>query len=318
MVDFKYLTLGLDAMARAHRMSAMAGHLGAAVIAGYFVGEQRPDLEPEVYRGIEGDLERIIAGGSVFGRKMSRTAPLSDRELFAPLPGAKADPALIASLPEALGRNIDRPRQSGHNVIFASIAIRALTEHPELATGPRVDGIRKLIALFDGAHPGTGYFGKGKGRIRGDEVELDDDDGTPEYSDLEGMAAAVIDELIAQDPAVHRQGYGGLVHVINHAAAVADLARFGGADLVPRAVAAHRRHLRLWRNLPDLADELGPVPVSKFTPHHAAYWTSGEAPYDRALLTHRVKTMFGFDELAASSDDDARKARAYDQLRQLM
>ena len=57
MIDFDYLSKGLNALARAHHMSSMAGHLGAAVVAGYFIGEQRPDLDPEVYRGIEGDLK---------------------------------------------------------------------------------------------------------------------------------------------------------------------------------------------------------------------------------------------------------------------
>jgi hypothetical protein len=74
----------------------------------------------------------------------------------------------------------------------------------------------------------------------------------------------------------------------------------------------------LWRNLPNVADEKGPVKVSKFTPHSAAYWTSGTVPYDRALLTHRVKTMFGFDELAAAVDEEEKEKAAYDKIRYLM
>ncbi|MDA8974648.1 hypothetical protein N9F68_03470 [Akkermansiaceae bacterium] len=44
MIDFQYLSKGLNALARAHHMKSMAGHLGATVIAGYFIGEQRPIL----------------------------------------------------------------------------------------------------------------------------------------------------------------------------------------------------------------------------------------------------------------------------------
>ena len=33
-------------------------------------------------------------------------------------------------LAEVLSHNLDQPRESGHNVIFASIAIRALKGHP--------------------------------------------------------------------------------------------------------------------------------------------------------------------------------------------
>jgi len=318
MIEFDYLSKGLNAMARAHQMSSMAGHLGAAVVAGYFVGEQRPDLDPEVCRGIEGDLDRIMGGQSVFGMKMSKNAKISDSELFAPFPKQKPDESLIDGIAEGLETSIDKPRQSGHNVIFASIAIRALKEHPEFATPSITDGIRKLMALFDNAHPGNGYYGKEKGRIHGDKITLPEEDGTPPYSDMEGMANTVFDEIIHQDPNIHRQGYGSLVHVNNHAAAITDLAQYGYGELVPRAIESHRRHLRLWRNLPNLVDELGPVQVSKFAPHTAAYWKSGEVPYDRALLTHRVKTMYGFDELAEVIEDEPREKRAYDKLRFMM
>lgn len=318
MLDFEYVSKGLNAMARAHHMSSMAGHLGAAVVAGYFVGEQRPDLDPEVCEGIRGDLERVMNGRSVFGKRMSKHAKLEDSELFAPFPKEKPDESSIDGIAETLEASIEKPRESGHNVIFASIAIRALKEHPEFATPSVVDGIRKLMALFTDSHPGSGYYGSKKGRISGNKVTLPDDDGTPDYADIEGMAQAVLDEMIGQDAAVHRQGYGGLVHVNNHAAAIVDLAQYGYGELVPAAIKSHRRHLRLWRNLPNLAEELGPVPVSKYTPHTTEYWTSGEIPYDRALLTHRVKTMFGFDELVEAIEDDTREKQAYDKLRYLM
>lgn len=317
-INFAGLSRGLNALARAHRMSAMAGHLGAAVIAGYFVGKQRPNLDPEVLKGIEGDLDRVVRGESVFGKKMSSKSKLADWELFEPFPKERPDETLIDGIAERLAKSIDSPRESGHNVIFASLAIRALKEHPELATPAVVDGILKLMALFVDAHPGSGYYGKEKGRILGNKITLPEEDGTPSYSDIEGMATAVFDELVNLRAEFHREGYGGLVHVINHAAAIADLADSGYGKLASRAIKSHRQHLRLWRNLPNVADERGPMKVSKFTPHTAAYWTSGEVPYDRALLTHRVKTMFGFDELAQTVDDAERDKLAYDKLRFLI
>ena len=66
MVAFDYLEKGLCALARAHRVNTMAGHLGAAVVAGYFVSEQHPDLDEKVCAGIEGELDRILRGESVF------------------------------------------------------------------------------------------------------------------------------------------------------------------------------------------------------------------------------------------------------------
>ncbi len=55
-----------------------------------------------------------------------------------------------------------------------------------------------------------------------------------------------------------------------------------------------------------------------FSPYTSEYWISGKVPYDRALLTHRVKTMFGFDELTEAIDDDRKETRAYDKLRYMM
>ncbi len=319
VLDESYLLKGLNALARAHRMSAMAGHLGASLVAGSFIRTQHPDLDPEVYKGIEGDLDRVMGGQSVFGSKMTKNSKIADSELFEAFPKEKPNESLVDGIAEALAKNIETPRESGHNVIFASIAIHALKERPDFATPSIVDGIRKLIGLFDKAHPGSGYYGKAKGRITGNKITLPDgNDGTPPYTDVKGMIEAVLDEIINQDPKVHVQGYGGLVHVNNHAAAITDLAQYGYPELVPAAIASHRQHLRLWRNLPNVADEFGPAPYSEFNPYTSAYWTSGKVSYDHALLTHRVKTMFGFDELAEAIDDERKEKLAYDKLRYMM
>jgi len=66
MVDFEYLSKGLCALARAHRANTMAGHLGAAVVAGCFLGEDHPDLDQKVFAAIERDLDRIIGGEASF------------------------------------------------------------------------------------------------------------------------------------------------------------------------------------------------------------------------------------------------------------
>ena len=114
------------------------------------------------------------------------------------------------------------------------------------------------------------------------------------------------------------QGYGGLMHVNNHAAAITDLAQSGYSELILAAIASHHRHLRLWRHLPNVADEFGPESFSESSPYTFAYWTSGKVPYDRAVFTHRVKTMFGFDKLPKAVDDGQKEKQAYDKLRYMM
>ncbi len=318
MIKYEYLSKGLNALARAHFMGTMGGHLGASVVAGYFIGEQHSDLDEEVYKGIEGDLDRVIKGESLFGAKRKKKPPMTDTELFAAFPKEKPDESLIDIIAETLEKNIGKPRESGHNVIFASIAIRALKDHPEFATPSVVEGIRKLIAGFNNAHPGSGFYGKEKGRMYGNKVTLPEDDTFLPYKDMPGMANAVLDELIALNPKVRRQGYGGLVHITNHAAAITDLVDYGYPELLPKALASHHQHMRLYRDLPNLIEQFGAITPSEHNPNTSDYWTSGKVPYDRALLTHRVKTMFGFDELVEVVDDDAKVKKAYGMLRYMM
>ena len=315
MVDHDYLAKGLYAMSRAHHVNTMAGHLGAAVVAGYFIAEQHPDLDATVYQGIEGELDRIIRGESVFSP--GKNAVISVAEMFEPFAKEQPNENLIDGIADALAVNIDQTRQSGHNVIFGSIAIRALQDHPEFATPSVTGGIRKLIVGFNGATPGSGYYGSRKGRIDGREVPLPKDCAFPPYADRQAMANAVLDALI-QHVSERRQGFGGLVHLINHAAALAELERYGYRGLATKGLAAHHQHVLLWKTLPDVTDELGPATPTEHDPRTPAFWQSGNIRRDTARLDHRIKTLYGFDALVDSVEDKARRKQGNLKLRYLM
>ena len=315
MVDFDYLPKGLYAMARAHLVNPMSGHLGAGVVAGFFIAENQPNLDEYVCSGIEAELDRIIHGQSTFSPK--RNAAVSVAEMFESFPKQPSQENLIDGIADALARNIDQTRQSGHNVIFAAIAIRALKHHPEFATPAITDGIRKLIAGFNGVTPGVAYYGKERGRIDGRNVALPEEDTCPPYTDLQTMATTVIDTLI-QYASERRQGYGGLWHVINHAAALSELAQCGYEELAIMGLTAHHQHIRLWRTLPNVADELGPETPTKYDPRLSVYWQSGDLRRDRARLTHRIKTLYGFDTLVKLVNDKAKHEQGYENIRYLM
>lgn len=307
MIDFAYLSKGLTGLAHAHRASEMAGHLGAAVIAGYFFGEGQPDLDDAVYAGVENELKRIMRGEEAIWYNQKK-AGLSVEELFRPLPEGKPQPESIDTIAEALSGNIGSTRQSGHNVIFAAIAIRALRDHPQYATPAVVEGIRKLIKGFDGATAGRGYYGKEQGWKQGEQVKLEEDAGFPPYKDLQAMADTTIDELIATSK-IHRQGFGGLWHIINHAAGLLELSRFGYEKLAAQGLPAHHRHIRLWRSLPDMEQELGPVKLAPHDPRDPAYWKDN-LKRDEARLTHRIKTLYGFHVVVRTIQNPAKRKQA--------
>ncbi|MCA9245606.1 MAG: hypothetical protein KDA42_00795 [Planctomycetales bacterium] len=315
MIEFDYLYQGICGLANAHRAGTMAGHLGAAVAAGYLISEDQPDLPDEVYRGIEGELDRIIRGEEAIWYN-AKKAGVTPTELFAAMPDENPQAKSIDSIAAALAENIGQTRQSGHNVIFAAIAIRALRDHPEYATPAIVAGIRKLTLGFNGAHPGRGYYGKEKQWLTGDKVKLPPDDDLAAYRDLPDMANTVIGDLINQGQ-IRRQGFGGLWHVINHAAALIELSRFGYRELARQGLPAQHHHVRLWRSLPDVEAELGPYTKADHDPREPAYW-QGMLKRDEARLTHRIKTIYGFQVLLTLIDDGARRAAARDAFRYLM
>lgn len=316
VIDFSYLGKGICGLANAHKASALAGHLGAAVAAGYFFGEDQADLDNDVYRGVEKELDRITHGEESLWFN-SKKAGITSEQLFEPLPEEKPQPELISTIGEALSKNIDQTRESGHNVIFASIALRALHDHTNLATPTAVQGIRKLIEGFNHSHPGRGYFGKEQGWLTGDKVSLPAAEALPVYANTNVMAETVIDELIAT-AAIRRQGFGGLWHIINHAAALMELSRFGFKDLAQRGLAAHHHHLRLWRSLPDVANEMGAVQRAAQNPCQPEYWKSGMLKRDEARLTHRIKTMYGFYVVLRQIDNQQKRMAAEKSLLYLM
>ncbi len=315
MIEFQYLQTGIRGLANAHKAGTMAGHLGAAVVAGYFIGEDQSDLPAEVFRGIEGELKRIIAGEEAIWWN-AKQAGITPADLFLPLPKEDSQPDAIASIADALRKNVGETRQSGHNVIFASIALRALRDHAEFATPAAIAGIRKLTEGFNSAHAGRGYYGTRTGWLNGNQVTLAEDERVPRYDSLAHMATITIEELIAT-AAVRKQGFGGLWHLVNHAAAIAELDRLGFEELAALALPAHLQHLRLWRSLPDVESELGPVTKSVHDPRDPAYW-EGMLKRDEARLTHRVKTLYGFHVLLRWIEDDAQQKRALEAFRYLM
>lgn len=316
MIDFAYLYKGLCGLANAHRANAMAGHLGAAVVAGWFFGEDHHDLDERVHAAVEKELDRILRGEESFWFDPKK-AGVTIGELFEPLPREEPQNELIATITDALSQNIGQTRESGHNVIFAAIAVRALQDHPEYATPTLAGGVRKLIKLFDRTGPGRGYYGKERGWIMGDAVQLPQDDTFPPYEDEQAMAEVVFDELIRSAP-VHRQGFGGLWHIINHAAGLVELSLYGHKKLARSGLAAHRHHVRLFRSLPDVGDELGPVKRADHDPRTLKFWTTGTLKRDEARLTHRIKTLYGFFTLARLIEDPAKRRQAEESFLYLM
>ncbi|MFV0445593.1 MAG: hypothetical protein ACK5Q5_18585 [Planctomycetaceae bacterium] len=310
MVGFNYLSAGMAALARAHRAGTMAGHLGAAVVAGYFFGEDQSELPEPVYRGIERELDRIRQGEEKIWFN-ARQAGVTPAELFEPLPIEDSTPQRAGEVVAALAANCAQTRQSGHNVIFAAIGLRALQDHPAFATPIVIDGLIRMTQGFNTTHAGRGYYGKPSGWKNGNEVHLpSEDESFPPYAGIPHMVTATVNELIGTASA-RKQGFGGLWHLINHAAAIVELDGLGYGEVARLALQGHHQHLRLWRTLPNVEGELGGVDKAAIDPRESDYW-AGRLKRDEARLTHRIKTLYGFNLLRPFIADEVRLRRAED------
>lgn len=307
-LEHDYLARGLIGMARAHRANAMAGHLGAALLAGTFFCEDHPELEEGVVHAVRRELDRVLQGDEALWFDPKQKG-ITIEEMFAPFEEPSEEPVGLQSIAAALEGNIETTRQSGHNVIFASLALRALHDHPDLASPVIVAGITQLIRLFDRATPGRGYYGKERGWISGQDVDLSETKDSLPPADDQTLSTRIIEEL-ARSAGRRKQGFGGLFHLVNHTTALNDLARFGYADLSRKGWPAHHHHVRLWRSLPDVSDELGALHQAKHDPRTVAYWSEeGESPWS-ARLTHRIKTLYGFFALIEFVEDRQLRERA--------
>ena len=82
----------------------------------------------------------------------------ANSELFEPLPMEEPTEEL-EGIPTALANNNEKLRAIGHNVIFSTVALRVLSDRPDLRRPSIVRGIESLISRYDKAGPGGPLFG---------------------------------------------------------------------------------------------------------------------------------------------------------------
>jgi len=241
-----YLELGLAGLARAHDAGdANGGHFGAGLIAAYLLSADH-QLAPATVAGLGDQAERFIARNRRF------LTPYPDSG--APLGAAEG--RVIA----ALETTIDRLCAIGHNVIFATMAIRALRC---LGRDPGAGQTASLCALIsDLSSPVT----------RAMAIDLSDMDVatmTP-YRDSAEVAVTALREM-PKFARIYAGFYSGWVgHVLTLGHAVVELDRLGYPELARRAHRPHRllvaQAARLYRYPADGLVESECIPWSPLQP----------------------------------------------------
>jgi hypothetical protein len=270
VLDEQLLVHGLNALSRAHRTDYFTdGHRGAAILSAYFLCS---DTEME-----DGAID-IVWG-------------LVEKEWFhsplcAPFPDERPDPALAGRIAECLRSNIDGLRQAGHNVIFPSLALKALQRLPQAATPSRVDGICKLVESFTIV----------------DDLRLDAGDDIRPLGSAPAASEFILSELPKSVSVFEGRGQGWSGHLLTYGAAILDLREIGYTDLAEAAEHAFRIYIKRIR--------LGPLDTDGKWPEHPA---SDDLPNERRFwqrrstreigLGHLFKYPYGYSKLMGLAGD---------------
>jgi hypothetical protein len=261
VLDRSYLVHGLDALSRACEMDYFAdGHRGAAIVAAHFLCR-------------ENDVEQRAA--DVIAEMID--AHWTQTPLCEPFPDEEARPELVGRIVESLDRSVGRLREVGHNVIFASLALKAIRRMPEAATPARIEGICKLIDAFKSLEYGT-------------------DPGSvimPSLDDQAAVAEFVLAEYLEAVERFDGRGQGWAGHLLTYGRAMIDLAELGYGETAEMGLDAFKQYVARLRLGPHDTDTLRPEHArSDLLPTQAEYWEKRrDGP---VAIGHLFKYPYGF------------------------
>lgn len=268
--DRHLVRLGMNALARAHALNYFNdGHRGAAMISAHLMCVENNFDQPVV--------QRI---SQLFDLNWAKT------KLCQPFPEEDTDPKAIEKVRLALLDGSDALREVGHNVIFASLAIKSFTIMPELATPQRVEGVCQMIRKF---------------KPWRDEAP-DDRVQPPPFSDTAAASRFVLQEASdAIDRFMgHGQGFAG--HMLTFGQAMVELAADGDEELAEGCRTAFRKYVTVTRQGPGPeARKIKDKAPSKLRPNQAQYW---QRRGDKAVgIGHVFKYPYGYYYLLDHAKD---------------
>ncbi|MCD0460548.1 hypothetical protein [Roseiconus lacunae] len=266
----RLIELGLNALARSPDTNYFNdGHRGASMISAHLMCVNNHFDETASQRIVE--LFDLNWASS----KLCQPFPEGDRVENA-----------TERVGKALAEGSGVLRQVGHDVIFAMHAIKAFRMMPELATRERVDGVCRLIKLFEPWR----------------DIDPDPDVDPPSFQDQKEAARFVLIEAShAIDRfAGHGQGFTG--HMLTFGQSIIELAAMGDLEWAESCRTAFRKYVTVTRRGPEPdARKIKDHQKTDLRPEDAEYW---QRRGDRSLgLGHVFKYPYAYYDLLARADD---------------
>ncbi len=301
----EFLLKGLIGMSRAISKNRMCGHPAAAMLAGYFFCLENA-LSTEVQAEVYDLVKRMVNSESIW---FSGDGESSTNEIFfSTEPDQRPNADLIPSVAAALEPSITECRDSGHNSIFASLALKALHAAPQYAFPAIIEGINDLLKAFVGRGPGWARVPGNEKLADPREFSVAQEPVNQPYESYVDMIDAVSRNVVPVN--FTKRGVGGPIHVINHAVALLDLQALGYSSLATKGMAAHRQHIELWLSLPEFPQAENRYSVkSVHDPRTSDYWREEITINDGGGDEHRLKILYGAHRFADCIADVNKRRR---------
>lgn len=270
--DPRLMLLGINALSRAATMNYFAdGHRGASMISAYLMCTEN-DLPPAI-------LARM---SEMFDLNWAK------KKLCEPFPEADPDPNAIEKVRLALLDGGPVLREVGHDVIFASLAIKTFRTYPQWATPARVEGVCQLIRSFKPWR----------------DIEPDAEVDPPPFSDEAAASKFILGEADAALDRFRGYGQGFAGHMLTFGQALVELAELGEEELAEGCRTAFRKYVTVTRKGPEEdARRIADHRPSHLRPNQLKYW---EKRGDRTLgIGHVFKYPYGYYYLLDKANDQA-------------
>ena len=241
MLSSDYLIKGITGLSRASQGSPMEGHYGPAVIAAYYFCREN-DLDKKTEKAVQKQIDQLI----------SKFEPY-----FISLPAEDPETGAISHIIQALDVNVHELRAIGHNVIFATLAIKALQDTQRLAIHLAIKGICTLIEGLDQASRGGPFPGWPSSEIS--TATVNPEDQFPAYDDEEAIIHFTFDALLKIKTICTGMHEGTIGHLLTHADALNELSRLGYPVSAKKGYLSHQIYVKL-ATRSFVPDEWGGIP----------------------------------------------------------
>ena len=208
-------------------------------------------------------------------------------------PPIDAGPGDTADVVTALAKSAASLNALGHDTIFAALALRAMSDQPDLTTSANVEALVSMIEFATTLAPGGRFPGWDDPAI----VRVHRRDEIPAIETMEELAISAATVFASVGTVYDGFDRGVVQHVLTHAHALTELQRLGHPGVVSSGIEAHRTYRKLLSRRPSDGDHALLTAVASPAFLSEEYWRQDLRGSDDWLYGHVFKVALAWTAL---------------------